>query len=91
MTSQAIDHPAVLGEREALARDRWACEIAAQTLAPVLIVDPERDLGVQREAVEGGAQLAGQSERPCVAAADAGLWEEPREPVQPRASSSGSS
>lgn len=32
---QAVDHGAVLGERESLARDRWPCEVAALALAPV--------------------------------------------------------
>ncbi len=63
MAAQAVDHAPVLGQRQALARDRRTGEIAREALAPGLVVGRERDLGVQREAAERGAQLAGHGER----------------------------
>jgi hypothetical protein len=69
VTSQGVDHAPVLGERKALGRDRGTSEIADQALESVPIVGRDHDLGVEREAVEGGAQLARQEERPGIAAA----------------------
>jgi hypothetical protein len=67
VSTQAIDHASVLVQRQALARDRRAQEVAGEPLAPVVVVGLERDLGVERETAERGAQLAGQGERPRVA------------------------
>ena len=69
VSAQAVDHAPVLGQREALARDRRSCEVAGEALASRMIVGLERDLGVEREALVRGAQLPGQEERPLVAAA----------------------
>jgi hypothetical protein len=57
--AQGVDDPAVLGEREALAGDGRTGEVAAQALAPLPVVGLERDLGVEREALQRGAQLTG--------------------------------
>ena len=69
MPPQAVDDAPVLGQRQALARDRWPGEVASEALTPGVVVGREHDLGVQREAIERGTQLARQGERARVAAA----------------------
>ena len=61
---QAVDDAPVLGQRQALARDRRTSEVAGEALRHGVVVGLERELGVQREASERGAQLARQGERP---------------------------
>jgi len=47
VAAQAVDHAAVLREREALGRDRGTSEIADEALESVPIVGRDLDLGVQ--------------------------------------------
>jgi hypothetical protein len=48
VAAQAVDHAAVLGERQALARERRAQEVAREALAPLVVVGLQRALGVER-------------------------------------------
>jgi len=64
---QAVDHAAVRIDREPLAGDGGAGDVPAQPLESGAVVAFDRDLGVEREAREVAAQLAGKEERPTVA------------------------
>ena len=60
--AQSVDHATIGSEREALAGDGGASHIPAQVLEALALVGVDQDLGVQREAVEVAAQLAGDPE-----------------------------
>jgi len=64
---QPVDHAPVRIDREPLAGDGGAGDVPAQPLESGAVVAFERDLGVEREALEVAAQLAGKEEWPAVA------------------------
>jgi len=64
---QPLDHAPVRIDRELLAGDGGAGDGATQPLESGAVVAFDRDLGVEREALEVAAQLAGKEEGPAVA------------------------
>ena len=64
---QAIDHAPVAIDREPLAGDGGAGDVTTQPFESGAVMAFDRDLGVQGEAFEVAAQLAGERQRPTVA------------------------
>ncbi len=65
-TPQPVDHAPVRLTREPLAGDGGAGDVPAQAFESGAVVTLDRDLRVQREALEVAAQLGGKEERPTV-------------------------
>ena len=63
MPFEPVDDAAVGGEGEALGRDGWAGDVAAEVLEPLEIAGEHEHLGVQGEVVVVGAQRSGQRRR----------------------------
>jgi hypothetical protein len=57
--SQLVHDPAILREREPAGGERRAGDVAAQVLEPLGLARADPQRGVQREAVQLGAQLLG--------------------------------